>query len=123
MSALDSASSAESMATASCVQYGHDDGEVVVNSEVDAIWKGAHDCPSEAVELDELLWALGNTGHVRVDGFEKPDTESRECAFVPGKGVSNLLLRLRPNQNSKGQWLPRSPARTSAHEREVSGDS
>lgn len=123
MSALDSASSAKSMATASCVQYGHDDGEVVVSSEVDAVWKGAHDCPSEAVELDELLWALGDAGHVRVDSFEKSDAESRECAFVPGKGVSNLLLRFRPDQNSKGQCLPRRPARTSAQGREVSGDS
>lgn len=100
---LDSASSAKSTAASSCVKYGDDDGEVFVGPEVDAIGKGAHDSFPEALELDELLWALSDAGHRRVDSFEKPEPESWVSAFVPDMRVSNLERRLRPNQNTKGQ--------------------
>ena len=100
---LASSPSAKSMAASSCVKYGDDDGEVFVGPEVDAIGKGAHDGLSEAIELDELLGALSDAGHGRVDGLEKPESESWVSAFVPDMRVSNLERRLRPNQNSKGQ--------------------
>ena len=99
----DSASSAKSMAASSCVKHGDDDGELFVGPEVDAIREGAHDSLSEAIELDELLWALSDAGHGRVDRLEKPEPESWVSAFVPDMRVSNLERRLRPNQNTKGQ--------------------
>jgi hypothetical protein len=43
---------------------------------------GAHDGPSEGVELDESLCAPGNLGHGRVDRVERFEPESWESVFA-----------------------------------------